>query len=183
MAVPKTALKCATCVLALSDFPSSVPHQSVLYGSTSSAPFQRHVRRLCSPPPPSAPWSARAPSPSHSPSASRSDLRVWCGPGVTFAGSFFAGAAWPFAARRAARSTKPRARAPACSSPYLVVGSPWRCPPCRLPLLLLRWRRLIPRQTKSSHRSQYQARSRSACSPASMERHPARSNASQPIRC
>ena len=48
--------------------------------------------------------------------------------------------------RRAARSTKPRARAPACSLHYLVVGSPWRCPPCRLPLL--RWRRLVPRQTK-----------------------------------
>jgi hypothetical protein len=144
---------------------------------------------------------------------------VWCGPGVAFAGSFFAGAAWPFAARRAARSIKPRARAPACSLPYLVVGSPWRCPPCRLPLLrwrrlalrstheeplaaqaksksaclfplpylvvgspwrcppcrlpLLRWRRLVPRQTKSSCRSQHQARSRSACSPASMEAPPA----------
>ena len=56
--------------------------------------------------------------------------------------------------RRAARSTKPRARAPACSLHYLVVGSPWRCPPCRLPLL--RWRRLVPRQTKSSRRSQHQ---------------------------
>jgi hypothetical protein len=101
----------------------------------------------------------------------RSDLRVWCGPGVTFAGSFKlllrwrAGATWFFAARRAAHSTKPRARAPACSLPYLVVGSPWRGPPCRLPLL--RWRRLVPRQTKSSRRSQHQARSRSACSPAS----------------
>ena len=40
--------------------------------------------------------------------------------------------------RRAARSTKPRARAPACSLHYLVVGSPWRCPPCRLPLLCCR---------------------------------------------
>jgi hypothetical protein len=139
-----------------------VSHQSVLYGSISSAPFQHHVSvgsDLLLP----APWSARAPSPSRSPSASRSDFRVWCGPGVAFAGSFFAGAAWPFAARRAARSTKPRARAPACSLPYLVVGSPWRCPPCRLPLL--RWRRLVPRQTKSSRRSQHQARSRSACSP------------------
>ena len=37
--------------------------------------------------------------------------------------------------RRAARSTKPRARAPACSLHYLVVGSPWRCPPCRLSYL------------------------------------------------
>ena len=53
--------------------------------------------------------------------------------------------------RRAARSTKPRARAPACSLHYLVVGSPWRCPPCRLPLL--RWRRLVPRQTKSAAHS------------------------------
>ena len=53
--------------------------------------------------------------------------------------------------RRAARSTKPRARAPACSLHYLVVGSPWRCPPCRLPLL--RWRSLVPRQTKSAAHS------------------------------
>jgi hypothetical protein len=77
MAVPKTALKCATCVVALSDFPSAV---SISPSSTEAPPAPHFSTMsvgsvlLLLP----APWSARAPSLSRSPSASRSDLRVWC---------------------------------------------------------------------------------------------------------
>jgi hypothetical protein len=76
MAVPKTALKCAISLPLCPISPSSTEAPPAPHFSTMSV---GSVLLLL----PAAPWSARAPSPLRSPSSSRSDLRVWCGPGVS----------------------------------------------------------------------------------------------------